>query len=402
MRELLAQEARHLAAALLVDDLRRLGHCGAVHGARVPGDGDTTRPIVGEQLEEHVREAEERVRRLAVRRLQLLGEREERPVCEVVAVDEEELGIPCRPVVELELRTRQRLRRHRLNAIVRAGMARFEILAFADEHLKGAAALLAERHARHRTEEPLLPDIADFREPVEREWRDGAGGAAALADGEVVGYLIGQRREDAVGPYVWSHVAGHAVRTPEVTRDLYRVASGRWVEEGLTRHFVFAPALPDLIEPWFRLSFGASGVLAMRETGAQPAIDDGVVVRRSSREDLEAAAALDRVLGEHLLAPPSFGAIPVPAFRDYVDEWRATWEEEKYTHFVAERDGRIVGHALLYRRPADLRVPADSIDLANAATDPGSEARGSGSPSPRTSSRGRPTTAIRRWSRTGG
>jgi predicted N-acetyltransferase YhbS len=256
-------------------------------------------------------------------------------------------------------------------------MAPPEIVPFTDEHLEGAAALLAERHARHRTEEPLLPKIVDFREPVEREWRtDGAGGAAALADGEVVGYLIGQRREDAVGPHVWSHVAGHAVRTPEVTRDLYRVASARWVEEGLTRHFVFAPALPDLIEPWFRLSFGASAALAMRETGAQPIADDGVVVRPSSPDDLETAAALDRVLGEHLLAPPSFGSIPVPAFREYVDEWRATWEEEQYTHFVAERDGRIVGHALLYRRPADLRVPADSIDLANASTEPG--IRGSG------------------------
>jgi GNAT superfamily N-acetyltransferase len=45
-------------------------------------------------------------------------------------------------------------------------------------------------------------------------------------------------------------------------------------------------------------------------------------------------------------------------------------------HFVAERDGRVVGHSLLYRRPADLRVPADSIDLANAATFP--ELRGTG------------------------
>lgn len=46
------------------------------------------------------------------------------------------------------------------------------------------------------------------------------------------------------------------------------------------------------------------------------------------------------------------------------------------THFVAERDGRVVGHSLLYKRPADLRVPKDSIDLANAATLP--ELRGAG------------------------
>ena len=68
------------------------------------------------------------------------------------------------------------------------------------------------------------------------------------------------------------------MRTPEVTRDLYRVASARWVEDGLTRHFVFAPALPDLIEPWFRLSFGASAALATRETSSEPAVVSGVTV----------------------------------------------------------------------------------------------------------------------------
>jgi GNAT superfamily N-acetyltransferase len=38
-------------------------------------------------------------------------------------------------------------------------------------------------------------------------------------------------------------------------------------------------------------------------------------------------------------------------------------------HFVAEQDGRIVGHVLLYARPeGDLRVPAANVDLAHAAT----------------------------------
>ena len=37
--------------------------------------------------------------------------------------------------------------------------------------------------------------------------------------------------------------------------------------------------------------------------------------------------------------------------------------------FVAEREGRPVGHAILFRRPTgDLRVPDVNIDLAHAAT----------------------------------
>ena len=256
-------------------------------------------------------------------------------------------------------------------------MAPPEILPFADEHLDGAATLLAERHARHRAAEPLLPEVERFREQVEREWKtEGASGAVALEDGEQVGYLIGQRRDDAIGPHIWSFIAGQAVRTPEVTRDLYRVASARWVDEGLARHFVYVPALPDLIEPWFRLSFGASAALATRETGPEPAVENGVSVRRSTPDDLEAAAAFDRLLGQHLTLPPSFGGLPVPVLREYVDDWRDTWDEKQYVHFVAERDGQIAGHALLYLRPPDLRVPADSIDLANAATEP--SGRGSG------------------------
>lgn len=257
------------------------------------------------------------------------------------------------------------------------GMARLEILAFTDEHLDDAALLLAERHARHRAAEPLLPEIRDFREHLEREWRtEGASGAVAVENGETVGYLIGQSRNDAIGPHIWSHIAGNAVRTPELARDLYRVAAERWVEEGLTRHFVFVPAVEDLIVPWFRLSFGASAALATRETTLEPAVDAGATIRRSTPDDLEAAAALDRLLGQHLVLPPSYGGLPVPVLREYVDDWRDTWEEEQYTHFVAERDDRIVGHLLLYRRPADLRVPPDSIDLANAATEP--DTRGSG------------------------
>ena len=37
-----------------------------------------------------------------------------------------------------------------------------------------------------------------------------------------------------------------------------------------------------------------------------------------------------------------------------------------------------MGHILLYRRPPDLRVPVDSIDLAQASTDPAERGTGVG------------------------
>jgi hypothetical protein len=81
-----------------------------VHRARVPRDRDALRPVVGEELEEHVREAEQGVRGEALARRQLLRQREEGTVGQVVAVDQEQLRIARRGVVELELLPRQRLR----------------------------------------------------------------------------------------------------------------------------------------------------------------------------------------------------------------------------------------------------------------------------------------------------
>jgi hypothetical protein len=97
VRELLAEEVRHRPPV----DLVRLRDLVAMDRPRVPGDGDALRPVVRQQLEEHVGEAEQRVRRKALARGQLLRQREEGPVGQVVAVHEEQLGVARGPVVEL-------------------------------------------------------------------------------------------------------------------------------------------------------------------------------------------------------------------------------------------------------------------------------------------------------------
>jgi predicted N-acetyltransferase YhbS len=253
-----------------------------------------------------------------------------------------------------------------------------DIVAFMDEHVDGAAAVLAERHAAHLSVEPTLPANVDFHEQIEHE-RDEAGGVVAIDDDEIVGYLLGKRRDDPVGPHVWSYIAGHAVREPELVRDLYGAAAARWVEAGMTRHFVYVPALPELVDPWFRLSFGASAALGTRETASEPPIDAGVSIRESDPDDTRAAVALERHMVESMLPSPSFSFREPDDHDTAVEEWAETWAEPNtFRHFVAERDGRIVGHILLYRRPPDLRVPENSIDLAAASTEPGERETGVG------------------------
>lgn len=254
-------------------------------------------------------------------------------------------------------------------------MPETRIIPFEVEHLPGAVQLLAERHALHRRSEPLLPAVEDFEPYVAAELQGGSG-VVALRGDEVVGYLVGQPEESRGGRMLRSGHAGHAATGPELTRDLYAAAAERWVNEGLARHNVFVPMLDDLIEPWFRLSFGGSAIQALLAVPEQATCDRAAGVRLSTPDDLVDAARLHAAQEEHLTRSPSLNGFGLSSQSELEDEWRDTWSDERFVHFVAERGGRIVGQALLYRRPPDLRVPQGSIDLAGCVTD--LEVRGTG------------------------
>jgi predicted N-acetyltransferase YhbS len=245
---------------------------------------------------------------------------------------------------------------------------------FQDADVDTAVEMLAERHARHRAAEPLLPGDVDFRAQIELEWGvDGASGVISPR-----GYLFA-RPLPYIGELTWmvAGIGGHAVSDEaEHARDLYAAAAAGWHDAGHVRHAVFVPSDDDaLLDAWFRLSFGASAALATRETEPEPPASSPFELRPGTPDDLELAARLDAAMSGSMAPSPSFSRAP-GTHEQYVDDWRDTWEDEQYAHFVAERDGSVVAHMLLYRRPHDLRVPKDSIDLAAASTFP--DARGSG------------------------
>jgi GNAT superfamily N-acetyltransferase len=254
-------------------------------------------------------------------------------------------------------------------------MSRPEVVPFSDEHLDDAAALLAARHARHREAEPLLPELDDPRAAVEQEWRaEGAWGVFARD-----GYLIAA--PTTVRELTWMRVgiAGQAIEGDrERMRDLYAAAATRWVDEGFQQHAVYVPSDDaGLVDAWFRLSFGASSVMAIRETGptTEP-FDGGVAIRHGGSDDFAEAARLELAMGESMQPSPSFSGITLQTPEEVLAEWQEDGDGDEYELFVAEREGRVVGHILLYRRPPDLRVPENSIDLAQGSTEP--EARGTG------------------------
>lgn len=244
-------------------------------------------------------------------------------------------------------------------------MQRLEIHPFTEDFRGEAARLLAERHARERVAEPLLPEVDDFAAHV-----PAGDGAVATRGGEVVAYLIGAVNGDRaeVG------LAGVAASEPEAVRDLYAHLARAWPP----RHQVLVPrSEAELVDAFFRLAHGIQFVLAVRETEPAEPVDFGGTIRPGLPEDLAVVAELDRILWRLQADSPSFSGMDVAA-EDFESEWAGLWDDALFPlHAVAERDGRVVGHALLYRRPTgDLRVPDASVDLAHAATL--EEVRGSG------------------------
>jgi GNAT superfamily N-acetyltransferase len=250
-----------------------------------------------------------------------------------------------------------------------------EIHAFSDDFRADAARLLEERHARERAGEALLPEVADFAVHVPE-----GDGVVATRGGEVVGYLVGSVQPYGNAGERWGFVGlgGCAVADAEVVRDLFAALAARWHDDGVRRFGALVPVCErEQLDAWFRLAFGCQFMLAVRETEAAAPVHFGGSIRPGTPDDLQLVAELDRLLWELQTESPSFSGQDL-AGEDFVEEWRDTWDDpELFTQFVAELDGRPVGHALLYRRPTgDLRVPEANIDLAHAATLP--EERGSG------------------------
>ena len=248
-----------------------------------------------------------------------------------------------------------------------------KIVPFTDAHLDGAAEMLAARHARHRAVEPLLPADVDFHAEVEKEWSaDGASGVFSPG-----GFLIAAPRQAGGATWMWAGVAGHAVEgNAEQARDLYAAAAQRWVDDGYREHAAYIPSHDrELLDAWFRLSFGAAAALAMRDTADGEDYDAGVAIRPGTPDDFGAAARLEIAMHEAMAPSPSFSGYRIASLEEVEAEWRED-DFSPFELFVAERDAEVVGHVLLYRRPPDLRVPRDAIDLAQASTYP--EARGTG------------------------
>lgn len=222
--------------------------------------------------------------------------------------------------------------------------------------LDAAAALLADRHRRHRLAEPLLDPayedpLAARREIEALRAADPADGWLATRDGAPVGFMIGiSKSQTTWGGNAWVESAGHAATDPQVVRALYAVAAAAWVDAGRANHHVLVPASDDdLVGAWFGLDFGQQHLHAV-QTAPSPSF--GVVpasemrIRRAMRADIPALVDLELVLPRQSRLSPVFSRLAPES----ADEVRANLEQDmddpRWTTFVAEVGGRVVGSAI--------------------------------------------------------
>lgn len=268
-------------------------------------------------------------------------------------------------------------------------MTRFETRPFGPADLDLAAELLANRHRRHRLAWPALnpayeqagsvrPLVAALLE------REGASGSMVLAEGRAVAYVLGAPRDAKWGANVWVEDAGSAGNDPEAIRVAY-AAAARWVDAGLTHHYVVTPATDDaIVDAWFRLSFGVQHIHAAREL--PPADFDvragSLALRPAETRDIDAIVALEPILPTHSGQSPVFSEVIA---RMTPEAARVEVEEEladaRTATYVAELDGRVVGTATycsleLSDGNTPLIRPVSAGFLAYAAVPP--EARGLG------------------------
>jgi predicted N-acetyltransferase YhbS len=250
------------------------------------------------------------------------------------------------------------------------------IRAFTDGDLGAAAALLAQRHERHRADEPLLPHI-DARAEVGELWAKESVSGAFAAGGYVLGWTNPSERWRAS---VWVEAGGHAA-DPELVRDLYSFAAASWVEQGLKAQYAVVPASdPAQIDAWFRLGFGAQHAYGIREI---PDVDWPPNVRLARPDDVEQMVAIAPRLQEHQALSPVFSGVPPQSDDEVRADILDDLSSDSSVNLVVEADGRIVGN--LFVCPVELSAmhsglarPAGAALLAFAVTDPAVRGTGIG------------------------
>ncbi|HET7144386.1 MAG TPA: hypothetical protein VFI68_10235, partial [Anaerolineales bacterium] len=140
-----------------------------------------------------------------------------------------------------------------------------EFIPFTENMIPEAGKLLAERHNRNRVRLPLLPvrfeDSSVATKAVEALWqKKSRNGYAALRDGQMVAYLLGDFTVQPWGRCGYVYLPGYALadgESTEAVQDLYTLLGDDWVKKGIFSHGLYISAADsNVIDALFSVGFG--------------------------------------------------------------------------------------------------------------------------------------------------
>lgn len=268
-----------------------------------------------------------------------------------------------------------------------------QILPFTEDLLPQAGELLAQRHAHDRASFPILPlrfeDPNSAQDVIRASFRrENAGGFAALDQGRLVAYLIGERVIDNLwGRSGWVRSPGCAYDPgtgAEIIRDLYAALGAQWVEYGIFTHFAQIPiGDPALVQAWFSLSFGVEQVHALADLDAMkplfPQLPSGLEIVRAGASDRHDVADMSDVIWRTQVKAPVWGVMMPEAIRETTAGWAGLVDEADVTVWLARQNRQVVGIQGYWPAEAtsnDLHFAERCLHLSVAGTR--AEARGQG------------------------
>ncbi len=245
-------------------------------------------------------------------------------------------------------------------------MLRFTVRPFAPADLPAIARLLAERQQRDLDAGPagFNPNLTDPA-VCERVLRESylpelVEIAVAEADGQVIGWLGGQRMDVAPTNFDAHYVEPHSISMPSlghaisgdadpvaVFRALYAHLAETWVRAGYFSHYIFViPSDAAVNEAWHALGFGRRMTAAVRDVS--PVTFDGPRpdIHAGTSEELETVFRFGCDISVHESLSPMFtpyDRITDASMREHI---RAVMAEPTTVPWIAYQDGEAVGMQL--------------------------------------------------------
>jgi GNAT superfamily N-acetyltransferase len=189
-----------------------------------------------------------------------------------------------------------------------------EILSMQEQHLEGAAALVA---ASYRALCQTVPDLSPAYEnaaaymPSLRGLMDRSPGVVAVRDGEVAGFMTGFVIPEFLGKRCayspeWANAA-HGTDSRWLYEEMYAHLSGQWVADDCHLHACTLMAhAPEAISALQWSGFGMLNADAVRDLGPVGGSAAAVRIYRASMSDLDTVKEMKEGLQRHMAAPPVF------------------------------------------------------------------------------------------------